>query len=194
MNVKTQGNIIIPAEELVEQGIEAFYTCDAAQNTKNFRTNIALIDDNNTSNEEPIPEVIYQVIAQSTIEDLDKDKWNHFWRLFNLLNLGNNEVMKKGVEHTEELTQEVNINEILENYPGVEDIARYLLEHQIDINPDGGFELLIEDEVLGSAMLGSEEYKFVVEPFDNDSKRAFDSNGYTVVDTNDLETIKNMIQ
>ena len=194
MNVKTQGNIIIPAEELEEQGIEAFYTCDAAQDTRNFRTNIALIDDNNTSDEEPIPEVIYQVIAQSTIEDLDKDKWNHFWRLFNLLNLGNNEVMKKGVEHTEELTQEVNIDEILENYPGVEDIARYLLEHQIDINPDGGFELLTEDEVLGSAMLGSEEYKFVVEPFDNDSKRAFDSNGYTVVDANDLETIKNMIQ
>ena len=102
--------------------------------------------------------------------------------------------MKKSVEHTEELTQEVNIDEILENYPGVEDIARYLLEHQIDINPDGGFELLTEDEVLGSAMLGSEEYKFVVEPFDNDSKRAFDSNGYTVVDANDLETIKNMIQ
>jgi hypothetical protein len=69
-----------------------------------------------------------------------------------------------------------------------------LLEHHISINPEGGFELVVDDEVIGSAMLGSEELKIVIEPLDEDSKRAFENNGYTVVAANDIETIKNIIQ
>jgi hypothetical protein len=34
----------------------------------------------------------------------------------------------------------------------------------------------------------------VIEPLDEDSKRAFENNGYTVVAANDIETIKNIIQ
>lgn len=47
---------------------------------------------------------------------------------------------------------------------------------------------------MGSAMLGSEELKIVIEPLDEDSKRAFENNGYTVVAADDIETIKNIIQ
>ena len=102
--------------------------------------------------------------------------------------------MKKGAVHTNSQTPSVDIDEILENYPGVEDAARCLLEHHISINPEGGFELVVDDEVIGSAMLGSEELKIVIEPLDEDSKRAFENNGYTVVAANDIETIKNIIQ
>jgi hypothetical protein len=194
MNVRTQGNIIIPVADLQQQDIDEYYSCEAAQDTSSYHTNIALIADNNTSDEEIIPEVIYQVITQPTTENLEKDKWNHFWRLYNLLNLGDNEVMKKGAVHTNSQTTSVDIDEILENYPGVEDAARCLLEHHISINPEGGFELVVDDEVIGSSMLGSEELKIVIEPLDEDSKRAFENNGYTVVAADDIETIKNIIQ
>lgn len=194
MNVRTQGNIIIPIADLQQQDIDEYYSCEAAQDTSSYHTNIALIADNNTSDEEIIPEVIYQIITQPTTENLEKDKWNHFWRLYNLLNLGDNEVMKRGTAHTDSQSSSVDIDEILDNYPGVEDAARCLLEHHISINPEGGFELVVDDEVIGSAMLGSEELKIVIEPLDEDSKRAFENNGYTVVAANDIETIKNIIQ
>ena len=194
MNVRTQGDIIIPIEDLQEQGIDDYYSCEAAQNTNSYHTNIALIADNNTSEEVAIPEVIYQIITQPTVENLEKDKWNHFWRLFNLLNLGDNEVMKKGVAHTNSQSSAVDIDEILQYYPGVEDAARLLLEHHITINPEGGFELVEDDEVKGSAMLGSEDLKIVIEPLDDESRRAFENSGYTIVASDDIETIKNLIQ
>ena len=193
MNASTKGNITIPVGELIEQGIDAYYCCDTAQDTGCYHTNIALIDDNNTSEEIPIPEVIYQIITQPTEDDLEKDKWNHFWRLYNLLNLGDNEVMKKVATQKDSKTPSVDIDEILQYYPGVEEAARLLLENNIMINPEGGFELVEDDEVKGSAMLGAENLKLVIEPLDNESKRAFENSGYKIVAADDLETIKTMI-
>ena len=102
--------------------------------------------------------------------------------------------MKKGTAHTKSQTSTVDIDEILQYYPGVEDAARLLLENNVKINPEGGFELVEDDEVKGSAMLGVEGLKIVIEPLDDESRRAFENSGYTIVASDDLETIKNLIQ
>lgn len=194
-NVHASGNIDIPVDELEEQGIEQYVGTDAAMKTKNVGVNIALITDNNTSEEEAVPEVIYNIITVPGEENLDKDKWNYFWRLYNLLNLGDNAVRKS--EPLEEQKAEINeadVDEILRNYPGVEDIARYLLEHHVEINPEGGYTLMKDEEVVADAMLGSDELKIAVDPLDEDSQKAFEAAGYKVIAADDMETIKTIIK
>lgn len=89
---------------------------------------------------------------------------------------------------------EATVDEILRNYPGVEDIARYLLEHHVDINPEGGYTLMKDEKVVADAMLGSDELKIAVDPLDEDSRKAFEAAGYKVIDADDMETIKTIIQ
>ena len=194
-NIHASGNIDISVGELEEQGIEQYIATDAAMKTETVGMNIALIADNNTSEEEAVPEVIYNVITAPGNENLDKDKWNYFWRLYNLLNLGDNAVRKsEPMEEQEATMDEKNINDILQYYPGVEDIARYLLEHHVAISAEGGFSLMRDEEVVANAMLGSEVLKIAVDPLDEDSRKAFEEAGYKVIAANDLETIKTIIK
>ena len=196
MNVHTSGNLVVPISEIEEQGIEQYISTDAAMHTANVAVNIALIDDDLTSEEKAIPEIIYNVITVPGEENLDKDKWNYFWRLFNLLNLGDNAVMKSDLinKATGNVDKDVDIDGILQYYPGVEDIARYMLEHHVAINPEGGFSLMKDEEVVANAMLGSSELKIAVDPFDEDSKEEFEKAGYKVVAADDLKTIKTIIK
>ena len=194
-NIHASGNIDISVGELEEQGIEQYIATDAAMRTETVGMNIALIADNNTSEEEAVPEVIYNVITAPGNENLDKDKWNYFWRLYNLLNLGDNAVRKNEPMEEQEATMDENdINDILQYYPGVEDIARYLLEHHVAISAEGGFSLMRDEEVVANAMLGSEVLKIAVDPLDENSRKAFEEAGYKVIAANDLETIKTIIK
>ena len=194
-NIHASGNIDISVGELEEQGIEQYVASDAAMKTETVGMNIALIADNNTSEEEAVPEVIYNVITAPGNENLDKDKWNYFWRLYNLLNLGDNAVRKNEPMEEQEATMDENdINDILQYYPGVEDIARYLLEHHVAISAEAGFSLMRDEEVVANAMLGSEVLKIAVDPLDENSRKAFEEAGYKVIGANDLETIKTIIK
>lgn len=195
MTATTSGNLSVPIQELEDQDIDSYRSTDASFKTVHAAVNIALIEDNNTSEEEAIPEVIYNVITAPGEDNLDKDRWNYFWRLFNLLNLGDNAVMKSElIEGGSEKEPELNVEEILNCYPGIEDIAKYLLEHHVEINPDGGFSLMKDDEDIADAMLGVEALKLVVDPLDDESKQAFENAGYRVVTGDDLETIKALIK
>ena len=98
------------------------------------------------------------------------------------------------MEEQEATMDEKNINDILQYYPGVEDIARYLLEHHVAISAEGGFSLMRDEEVVANAMLGSEVLKIAVDPLDEDSRKAFEEAGYKVIAANDLETIKTIIK
>lgn len=202
-NLHASGNLEIPVEELEGQDIDHYLSTDAMLQTTHVGVNIALIEDNNTSDDEAVPEVIYNVITDPGEDDLDKDRWNYFWRLFNLLNLGDNAVMKKA-QMTDSAAENASDNEqderrrqeILQYYAalGVEEIAGYLLEHHVAINPEGGFSLTDDDTMVSAdAALGSKAYRFVVDPFDEASKTAFENAGYKVFTADDLDAVRSIV-
>lgn len=68
------------------------------------------------------------------------------------------------MEEQEATMDENDINDILQYYPGVEDIARYLLEHHVAISAEGGFSLMRDEEVVANAMLDQKSLKLSLTP------------------------------
>ena len=122
--------------------------------------------------------------------DLDKGVWNHFWRLYNLLNLAKEDMFQTvGSADTDD------VDSILENFDeSVHDMVRLLLESGIEFDHDGGFPLLDDEGVtLCDAQLGSESIKVAIDPLDDASRDVYIQKGYTVVEVGDLPTLRSII-
>lgn len=122
--------------------------------------------------------------------NLDQDTWNHFWRLYNILNL------TPGVnQYDPQALVEIGIEDILENFdPIVHDHVRLLYDHHIDFNEEGDFALTGTDNgVIGEAYAGVESLKLAIVPKDEESARAFAANGYTIILEDEIDKLKAII-
>jgi DEAD/DEAH box helicase domain-containing protein len=69
-------------------------------------------------------------------------------------------------------------------YPGLEGIVSQLIDHEIWIEPDGGFCLMTEeDELIAEAEMGFRDKKIVINPYDSDSARVFTEHGFNILTT-----------
>jgi DEAD/DEAH box helicase domain-containing protein len=109
---------------------------------------------------------------QSPESGYNKDNWELFWKTYNLLQF-------HPAQQEEDFTG-VRIDIVLENFrPELHSIVTQLYEHNIDFNTEYDFDIMEDEIILASAELGSESAKFFLYPFDEDSRKVFQQNGYT---------------
>lgn len=132
----------------------------------------------------------YQLDIRQGLTAIDKDEWVTFWRRYNLIQFWTNSLAKTCETS---LPSSENRSEIKDLYPGMEDIVDILLDHLIPFSHDGEVELTNADnEVIASAAMIIDEPPIAIDPIDDNSKKAFEDNGYKVIaqDEFSIELIK----
>ena len=158
-----------------------YVLCNAPKDTLWCETRVAVRPDNTIG---------YAVRLQEVSVDLDKGVWNHFWRLYNLLNLAKEDMfLPAGTADTD------NVDSILENFDeSVHDMVRLLLESGVEFDHDGGFPLLDDEGVtLCDAQLGSESIKVAIDPLDEASRQVYIQKGYTVLAPGETDKLRTII-
>lgn len=169
-----------------------FFTSSAPKQALWLRTLITIPS-------KPITAVRYQVNTDLINQDLEKDIWNHYWRLQNLLGLlGSNAIYSccsGGIEPSVNTSSGLSLAELIEAYDNEElnPMIELLHANGVQINSDGYFAIEENGEIVADALLGSEEYKFAVTD-DVSSCTVLKSRGYTILAPYDIETLKNIIQ
>jgi len=123
----------------------------------------------------------YDLKLVKGLTSVDKPVWEDFWRRYNLLQLVSNELPEGAFKLSSyTLTYEA----VAPMYPGLEGIVRQLIDHEIWIEPDGGFCLMTEeDELIAEAEMGFRDKKIVINPYDSDSARVFTEHGFNILTT-----------
>ena len=158
-----------------------YVLCNAPKDTLWCETRVAVRPDNTIG---------YAVRLQEVSVDLDKGVWNHFWRLYNLLNLAKEDMfLPAGTADTDD------VDSILENFDeSVHDMVRLLLESGVEFDHDGGFPLLdYEGVTLCDAQLGSESIKVAIDPLDEASRQVYIQKGYTVLAPGETDKLRTII-
>ena len=158
-----------------------YVLCNAPKDTLWCETRVAVRPDNTIG---------YAVRLQEVSVDLDKGVWNHFWRLYNLLNLAKEDMfLPAGTADTDD------VDSILENFDeSVHDMVRLLLESGVEFDHDGGFPLLDDEGVtLCDAQLGSESIKVAIDPLDEASRQVYIQKGYTVLAPGETDKLRTII-
>jgi DEAD/DEAH box helicase domain-containing protein len=119
-----------------------------------------------------------------TLDNWEKDNWQSFWEIYNLTQFSTIKPLSK--EAIADLqTPETVLEEILENFdPALHSIVQQLYEAGISFNQEFDFDLMENGGTIANAALGSEEKKFVIEPYGADAVALFKERGYTIIDPN----------
>jgi len=123
--------------------------------------------------------------------------WSHFLRLHNLLALTDNMYVGAEDENTETGTRDAqNVNDLLDVYcyEELEDIIRWLVENGVWIDPNGCCSITKDDAEYANASMVINEYKVAIDPFGDIDRKHFEEEGYTVISSDDLETLKTIIK
>lgn len=168
-----------------------FFTSTAPEQAPWVKTLIAIPS-------RPISETRYMIKTDETNQDLERDIWNHIWRLHNLLGLLGCDALYSEDPTTmamgDQAPSSVALAELLEAYDNEElnQMIELLHGKGIDINPEGYFVLEENGVIVADALLGNTEYKFAVTE-DPTSRAALESRGYTILASDDIETLKTII-
>ena len=157
-----------------------FFTSEIAKNTKWCTLNLAI---------HPDATLQYNLMTKEQDEDLDKQLWNHFWRLHNLLSLTEN----KPVEDVSSTKQ--NVDELLDVYcyEELEEIIKWLVDNDIWIDPEGCCSIMKDDAEYAGASMVINDYKIAIDPFGDTDRKNFESEGYTVISSDEIEKLKSII-
>lgn len=116
--------------------------------------------------------------------DYNKENWELFWQVYNLLQFSD----YNGVEHDYEVKSTDAIEVVLLNFrEELHTIVRELFARGIDMNADVDFDLLEDDEIIAQAELGSHDKRFFIMPFDDESARKFRAAGYKEITIQDFD-------
>ena len=117
-------------------------------------------------------EIKFGIIHNLPSVDYEKENWELFWQTYNLVQFHKIKV--------EDEVQSPSIEFILENFrPELHELVRKLVSKKIEINQEYDFDLVEDDLIVAQAELGSESNKFVLYPFDEESRTKFIQKGYT---------------
>ena len=135
----------------------------------------------------PASVVKYNIRLTEVHSDLDKTLWNHFWRLYNLLNLSKDDMYVPPVPAA-------SILETILEYvaPEYADMVEILVNKGIEFDYENEFCLKgPSGEIIADADLGIESLKVVINPHGEEHK--FEEAGYTILHEGDIEKLKSII-
>lgn len=140
----------------------------------------------------------YRIIVTPKAENIEKEVWNKFLRLYNLLGcFGPDTIWEISNEISTSIAingDSIQLNELIEAYDNEDlgDMITFLFEHNVNINPDGYFVVIENNEIIADALLGSEKYKFAVTE-DETAIKALVSRGYQILKPNEIDKLRNII-
>jgi len=117
---------------------------------------------------------------------INKEEWEDFWRRYNILQFFCNKPSALPAQ------PEVNLDEILEYFPGLEEIVKQLVVNHVPFDTDGGFQLKEDDIIVAEAAIKIDNKNIVIDDFDDETAARFRSAGYDVFtpETFDIDKIK----
>ncbi len=107
--------------------------------------------------------------------ELNKEDWEDFWRRYNMLQFFHNESSTPS-------TPEIDLDEILTYFPGLEDIVTALVQNNVPFDTEGGYELKEEDIIVAEAAIKIDGKDIVIDDFSGreDQIAIFENRGYKV--------------
>jgi len=121
-------------------------------------------------------------LKEDASENIDLREWTRFWRLWNVLQYGDTEVITGKQEVKEEKPEEDDKDELLLLFDeDLHPIILSLLEHGVEFNREGSFLLPVDQDAV-EAQLGFEKQKIVFKPIDDHAKAEFEKQGYEIAD------------
>lgn len=120
---------------------------------------------------------------KSGLKEINKNDWTDFWHRYNILQFFSNETVNKGHE-----APTVDLDEILEYYPGLEDIVRELVDNKIPFKEDGCPSIMEDGQVVAEPAIKIKDKDIVIDDFDgrDDEKNYLESHGYKVITKQDF--------
>lgn len=124
-----------------------------------------------------------QIGLKLTGENVDKDSWQWFWLLYNLLQFSEEEIdirINEILQKQEEIT-EISDAETLKYYDEeYHPVVRQLLKANIPFSRDGSFVLVSDNGRLeAEAVLGFDQQKLVIGPLSDEDAVVFQEKGYS---------------
>jgi DEAD/DEAH box helicase domain-containing protein len=133
--------------------------------------------------------IIKASVLHTTPEaDYDKQNWELFWQVFNLIQFHQH----RGIEREVAIAPEESKALTFENFrPELHRIVTQLLDKDIAINKEYDFDLLEGDLITAQAELGSHAHKFFMFPFDEESRSMFIKRSYKeyTIDSFDIRNL-----
>ena len=119
---------------------------------------------------------------------LDKDEWQHIWRIYNLLQkYCDVRFYNADAEHdpSESHTRE---DEEVFNYfdPELHSVVALLIQNNVPFNHEGSYFLENEKGLVAEAAIGFSNVRIVIRPLSDLDREAFENAGYTVVEPGDF--------
>jgi DEAD/DEAH box helicase domain-containing protein len=120
------------------------------------------------------------------LPEIKKEDWCDFWRRYNILQFFANNLQQTGQTG---LSTGIDISEILDYFPGLEDVVIELVNNRIPFDTDGGFQLTDEDGIIiAEAAIKLDNRNIVIDDFSDrqDDVTKFERHGYKVIDANNF--------
>lgn len=166
----TQLDLSTVSDEVMESG--EFYMKSEIMKPDTIQTSKIWVDANKLN-------VCFSIYLNSISEDLNKEDWNNFWRVYNLLQFFAHEDAETEIEKPI-----IDADEVVSFFDDrLKITVKLLLEHNVDFNHEGGFALLDKNEVvIAEAELAIENDKIVFLPYDEQSEICFINHGYKIIE------------
>jgi len=107
------------------------------------------------------------------LTEIDKDVWKAFWYKYNIL-----QILKQGDNTPIADDNDIDLDEILIYFPGLEDIVTALVNNHIPFDEDGGYDLKEDGVIIASAAIKIKNENIVIDEFDDETKSIFESHGF----------------
>jgi hypothetical protein len=95
-----------------------------------------------------------------------------------------------------DLQEAQNVDKLIDIYcyDELEGIIRWLVENNIWVDPEGCCAIMKDDAVFANALMVINKYKIAIDPLGEIDKKHFEEEGYTVISSDDIETLKTIIK
>jgi hypothetical protein len=122
------------------------------------------------------------------VAGLDKDEWQHIWRVYNLLQeYCDVKFYSAGAEHDISESQTSEDEEIFNYFdPELHSIVALLIQNDVPFSHEGSYFLENEKGLIAEAAIGFSNVRIVIRPLSDLDREAFENTDYTVVEPGDF--------
>ncbi len=130
------------------------------------------------------------IYIKSDIDEYEKKSWEIFWLIFNLLQFGYGNIT---VNDSPNDSRSINkYQDILENFDSkYHSLIKNLLDKEIEFNKDDYFYLRdSEKRIIAEAFIGLPKHKTVIDPLSEESRKAFEKEGFKAYSFEEFDLTK----
>jgi DEAD/DEAH box helicase domain-containing protein len=122
-------------------------------------------------------------------ENLEKENWEKFWQLYNLIQqdcILVNETNDEVIQSINPIDQIGKYDCLKYHEEDLHEIVKQLIDNNIPFNEEGGFFIEYEG-IYAEAMFGFKNQKIVIQPLSNEDRKVFKAAGYKEINSNEFK-------